>query len=70
MKTTILALLVIISFAFLSCEKTNVTSTTDLNVSQLKSATIVATDEIELKGKTPMAKTEGQHKGSAKQDGQ
>jgi hypothetical protein len=70
MKTTIQAPLVIISFAFLSCEKTDVTSTTDLSASQLKSAILAATDEIELKGKMPMAKTEGQHKGSAKQDGQ
>ena len=69
MKLTILAILVILSSAFLSREKTAVKSTTDLSASQLKSATVAATDEIELKRKMPMAKTEGQYAGSAKEDG-
>ena len=69
MKLTILAILVILSSAFFSREKTAVKSTTDLSASQLKSATVAATDEIELKRKMPMAKTEGQYTGSAKEDG-
>jgi len=44
MKTTIQALLVIISFAFFSCEKTDEVSTSDLTAAQLKSATIAVND--------------------------
>jgi len=45
MKTTIKALLVILTFAFVACQKTDITdSTTDLSDLQLKSATLAVND--------------------------
>jgi len=44
MKTKIVALLVMISFAFFSCQKSDVSTTTDESAVLLKSATIAATD--------------------------
>ena len=44
MKTKILALLVLISFAFFSCQKNDVSTSTDESTLLLKSGTIAATD--------------------------